>query len=264
MSCDDRLVQPTVWLHVAHLARRGDAVVEGARRRLLLPRPRRSVAHHPKRRVGRVVSPPVVVHTVEGDAGEEQGEGERHAADAEQHDPDQLADVELEVEVDGVPVHDRHPVGQLAHHGRLVRHQVADQHADDAEHQQVDADPDEHLPPDGAATAPPPPRRRRRVEQVARIVIVLVDHRVLVDVRVVEVVQVGAHAEVVGADGVRPALGGVFSLQILVHLLQGRVPLQSLPLRSDALLRRAVGGRVARPAARRLVARLHGRLDTTL
>ena len=176
-----------------------------------------------------VVLPAVVVQ----EAGEDERHCERESADAEEDQPYELAHVKVEVEGDGPAVDYLDVVGDGADEDWLLRDKIADQHTDDAENQEVGADPHKHLPPDsGGGTAVA--AGTVRGEQIASGVI-LVDVRVLVDMRLVEIVQVGFDAEVVGATSYVPRCRvRRLSLHLLVHLLHRHRPFEAFSLRRTA------------------------------
>ena len=216
---------PSLWLHRADLARGGHAQLHGAG-----GRGRVTVNTHLEGssvQLGLVLSAVLVQ-----EAWEDQSDGERQPTDTEQNESDDLTHVQVEVEGDGRSVHHLDVVGDGAGEDGPLGDEVADQDADHAERQEVDADPHEHLPPDGGSDAAVTTGAGRG-EQVAPGV-VLVDIGVLVDVRLVEVVQVRLDAEVVGASPHLCRRGSVRCRSTLAALLVNHLhrlgPSQTLPL----------------------------------
>ena len=218
---------PSLWLHRADLARGGHAQLHGAggRGRVIV----NTHLEGSSVQLGLVLSAVLVQ-----EAWEDQCDGERQPADTEEHESDDLTHVQVEVEGDGRSVHDLDVVGDGAGEDGPLGDEVPHQDADHTERQEVDANPDEHLPPDGGGDAAVATGAGRG-EQVAPGV-VLVDVGVLVDVRLVEVVQVRLDAEVVGAaphlPRRRPSSSVCYRapLAFLVNHLHRLGPSQTLPL----------------------------------
>ena len=216
-----RLLGLPLRLHTADLARGGHTQLHGAGGRRVV------VDTHLERAIESAL---VLAAIVVEEAREDERYGERESADAEEDEPDKLTHVQVEVEGDGAAVDHLDVVGDGADEDGPLRHEVADEDADDAEHEEVGADPHEHLPPDGGGGAPVAPGAVGR-QQVAPGV-VLVDVWVLVDVRLVEVVQVRLDAEVVGAASHAARRLGVarLALRLLVNLLHRRRSLEAFSL----------------------------------
>ena len=216
--CSHRLLGLPLRLHAADLARCRHTQLHWTGGRRVV------VDTHLERAIESAL---VLAAVVVKEAGEDERYGERESPDAEEDEPNELTHVQVEVEGDGAAVDHLDVVGDGADEDGPLRHEVADEDADDAEDEEVGADPHEYLPPDsggGAAVAPGAVGR----QQVATGV-VLVDVWVLVNVRLIEVVQVRLDAEVVGAASHAPRRLGVdrLSLRLLVHLLHRHRPLEA-------------------------------------